>query len=74
MVIQEHKTKNGYKYIVPIEDGTLEYYTKEPIRTKETKKTLDGIFQTIISKPNGEGEINYEGYNIKYKKEISLWL
>lgn len=74
MLVQEQKLKNEYKYIVPIEDGTLEYYTKEPIRTEKTEKTLDGIFQIIISKPNGEGEINYEGYNIKYKKQIKLWL
>jgi len=74
MIIQEHKTTNGYKYVVPIEDGNIEYYSDKAIRTKETNKTLDGIFQIIISKPNGEGEITYDGYNIKYKKEINLWL
>ena len=73
MTVQETKTKSGDTYTIPLVEGTLEYYTDKPIRTKETKKTLDAIFQKLIAKPNGEGKITHEGYIIRYKKDIQLW-
>lgn len=74
MLVSETKKENGYLYEVSIEDGILEYFCEKQIRTKETEKTLDNIFQKIINRPNGEGQITQDGYTIKYKKQIDLWL
>ena len=74
MLVSETKTENGYLYKVPMEDGVLEYFCEKAIRTEKTEKTLDIIFQKIISRPNGEGELTQDGYTIQYKKQIDLWL
>lgn len=74
MLVSETKTDNGYLYQVPMEDGVLEYFCEKAIRTENTEKTLDNIFQRIIAQPNGEGQLTQDGYTVQYKKQIDLWL
>lgn len=74
MLVEEIKTEDGYRYNVPIQDGTIEYFCDKAIRTDNTEKTLDAIFQQITARPNGEGQLTQDGYIISYKKKIDLWL
>ena len=74
MLVSESKTKEGYLYQTPLKDGTLEYLSDKKIETENIKEDLDNIFMILLSKPNGNGEIDYKGYRLKYKKEIKLWL
>ena len=74
MQITEQKIEDKYKYTVPIKDGTLEWFCQNKIRTEDTEKDLDNIYQKIMHSPSGEHSFTYKGYKINYNKQIELWL
>jgi hypothetical protein len=75
MTIIEKKLKQGYKYEVPMKEGTFYYISDKQIRgtDKKTETILDDIFQKILNSSN-KGQFEHEGYKIKYFKNIPLWL
>jgi hypothetical protein len=76
MTVAEQKTKDGWKYFVPIKDGKLEYFTDTQIVAvgkKRKEDILDDIFNIIINGAN-KGSFKYLNWEIRYFKKIDRWL